>query len=197
MKEQKPWEQGEMDDLEDLEEFDDLKELEAFSNMTEEELEEYTAKEQARYSRMIDILESIPKGERFRMDTGEGEVDEMIYPAIEALNEKGYFTLYSCSGHFNRKDENTPYIDFDPEVSADCFSSMPEGFTLKTVTLGRFRRLTEEELRQGYTLQTERFDTCQLFHELSEADPRRRFLEILTANAALLKWAINLPDRNP
>ena len=43
----------------------------------------------------------------------EVEIDKLFEPIIKILNEKGYITLFCCSGHINNKRS---YIMFHPEV---------------------------------------------------------------------------------
>ena len=43
----------------------------------------------------------------------EVKIDQLFEPIIKILNEKGYITLFCCSGH---KGNSRSYIYFHPEV---------------------------------------------------------------------------------
>lgn len=56
------------------------------------------------------------------------EIDELILPIIEILNDKGYETLYCCSGHIGTSTSNCCYIVF----KAECLpNTLPKGFVLE------------------------------------------------------------------
>ena len=58
------------------------------------------------------------------------EVDDMIAPAVKILNEKGYFTTGSCSGHMEEAFSEF-YIEFMNGVTLE---TVPKGCTVVKVT---------------------------------------------------------------
>lgn len=52
------------------------------------------------------------------------EVDELMIPIIQILNDKGYITKYCCSGHYDGHHPNA-YIMFEDWVE---LPSIPKGF---------------------------------------------------------------------
>lgn len=52
------------------------------------------------------------------------EIDELMIPTIQILNQKGYFTEYCCSGHYTSYDCHT-YIKFADGID---IPSVPHGF---------------------------------------------------------------------
>ena len=42
----------------------------------------------------------------------ENEIDKGIWDILIALNQKGYYTTFSCEGHLNTKNEWEGYIAF-------------------------------------------------------------------------------------
>lgn len=47
------------------------------------------------------------------------DIDVLIYPLIKLLNEKGYKTVNSCSGHIH--DKGAFYIEFEDAETCDKF----------------------------------------------------------------------------
>lgn len=152
--------------------------------------------QQKNYNFNISRLKAIPKGERYHdpFCMGfEGEIDEMIYPTIETLNKKGYYTSYSCSGHYKRNEKI--HIMFDPEVKAEHFATIPAGFEIETVQHGEMRELTQEEIEAGYTMQLDTVFSVIISKQIPAGNEYQRFRETLLTNATLLQWATELPDR--
>ena len=152
-------------------------------------------KQQEAYNHNIGLIKATPKGERYKDPAClnlEGEIDEMIYPAIEMLNEKGYYTQYSCSGHYKRGGDTE--IIFDPEVT---INTAPPGFKLENITHAELRELTPEEIKAGYTMQFIDVSSIRISKQLPAENERSRFVAILLANATLLQWAMELPNRGP
>lgn len=55
------------------------------------------------------------------------EIDDILIPTIVLLNEKGYYTTSSCSGHLDELN-TTAYIMFDESI--DKLPSTPPGFKM-------------------------------------------------------------------
>ena len=154
--------------------------------------------QQKNYNFNVSRLKAIPKGERYNDPfclRFEGKVDEMIFPTIETLNKKGYYTSYSCSGHYKRGGEI--HVMFDPEVKAEQFQTVPAGFEIKTVQHGEMRELTQAEIAAGYVIQIEYVFSVIISKQIPAGNECQQFVNILQANAALLQWAIELPNREP
>ena len=95
------------------------------------------------------------------------EVDEVILPTIRVLNQKGYITLFCCSGHFNMGVSNI-YIKFEEECfDAIINSDLPEDFEIED---GDVIRYTPSEIYSA----------------------ERKFEFILQKNIELLQWATSL-----
>lgn len=56
------------------------------------------------------------------------DIDELLLPAIQLLNVKGYFTESCCSGHFYEYPHESAYITFEDFVDKKHFQTMPKGF---------------------------------------------------------------------
>ena len=105
-------------------------------------------------------------------------VDEMIAPALIELNRKGYETLFSCSGHFNRKYLDN-YVAFAEHVE---LTSAPEGFELEKFP-------SDEGMRTIVRLNLSE-------EEWEKFDQEARIVRITENNLALLRWAKGLPERS-
>ena len=60
-------------------------------------------------------------------------IDEKISAAVQELNKKGYYTLYSCEGHLDNVNETTdcsslPYIMFTKCIPVSMFEKLPDGW---------------------------------------------------------------------
>jgi hypothetical protein len=102
------------------------------------------------------------------------ELDECLIPVIIELNEKGYNTLYCCSGHFweyrhdSRFSQET-YIKFGDPVCRENLLNLPPGFVVD---------VDDVTIRKKYNTD----------------DPLELHLEILRAAIDLTKWARGLPE---
>jgi hypothetical protein len=82
------------------------------------------------------------------------DMDELIIPVVKILNEKGYWTEFSCSGHFHSGEEARPYIMFEEEVKEKEIRSLPAGFTVEKGNNGQvvirkhIRASTEAEMQR-------------------------------------------------
>ena len=121
-----------------------------------------------------------------------GEIDEMIFPAVELLNRKGYKTKFSCSGHFDINEYEGTYIIF---VERE-FPFLPGGFVMETLNLKDFSAPTEADKKKGLLYHIEPITLYKLTNETTETNPYNLYAEILKANLDLLQWAIALPDKN-
>lgn len=154
--------------------------------------------QQKNYNLNVSRIKAIPKGKRYNDPfclRFEGKVDEMIFPTIETLNKKGYYTSYSCSGHYKKSTQID--IMFDPEIKAEQFPTVPAGFKIETVQHGEMRELTQAEIEAGYTMQLDYVLSVVISKQISAGNECQQFIEILLANAELLQWATELPNREP
>ena len=101
------------------------------------------------------------------------EIDDILVPTIILLNEKGYYTTASCSGHLEEVD-TTCYIVFDEEVKK--LPSVPPGFTLMSALTADGEKII--------TLSKEFKRAPSAVHS---------FQEILTTALQLYAWALSLP----
>jgi hypothetical protein len=101
------------------------------------------------------------------------ELDELMFPTIKILNdEKGLITRFCCSGHVYDEYPSV-YIQFADSVKLGRHDSLPKGFHTETSPTGNL----------------------VIRHEIASKD-LNLYLEILTANANLLKWAARLRPRS-
>ena len=118
-------------------------------------------------------------------DNFEKAIDEMILPTIAILNQKGYETSLSCSGHFT--DDNTSngvtkndicYIAFvdDKHTLLKSGFIFPKGFNVKEDWISN--KMYKTRIQKVYN---------------SEQD---RFLQMLDTARELYLWAISLPKRS-
>lgn len=121
-----------------------------------------------------------------------GEIDEMIFPAVDLLNRKGYETKFSCSGHIEINQYEGTYIIFTEKD----FPFLPGGFVMETLNLLDFSAPTEADKKKGLLQHIEPVTLYKLVSETAETNPYNLYAEILKANLDLLQWAIALPDKN-
>ena len=108
------------------------------------------------------------------------EIDELMFPIIQMLNKKGYWTKNCCSGHTYDECCN-PYIQFDEflreEILEDSgvreiFKDLPSGWELE--------------------IDDERWAFC-LRNHIEKKDVVSMYEDIVNANLALLKYVEKLP----
>lgn len=164
-------------------------------NLTKEQIAEirkiYIAEMQKNYNAKMLEIESTPKAERYQYNN----IDEMILPAVKLLNEKGYFTRGCCSGHFGKNIKT--YIQFDREIKQEDFPNIPKGFQDGILQLIDFRPLTEQEIESRRVSAVDNVSIYEISAEETGGTGYNGFLSILKANAALLEWALQLPERKP
>ena len=116
-------------------------------------------------------------------------IDDDIKPIIKMLNEKGYKTIASCSGHPSARRKDDRYRDgirygklysgarivFDKDYD---LPNVPEGWTKKTM---------EEDHRIGIYVVTPRFKIIDGLPEKNYTNWKRRYMR------SLEKWAKELP----
>jgi hypothetical protein len=122
----------------------------------------------------------------------EGEdrhIDEDIKPIITKLNDKGYKTIASCSGHPSTREKNDVYRDgvkygklystarvvFDKIYD---FPNIPDGWTKKVM---------EDDNRVGIYVEPPQFKIINGLPEKQYTNWKRRYM------SALEKWADDLP----
>ena len=120
------------------------------------------------------------------------EIDEMIFPAVELLNKKGYETKFSCSGHFDINRYEGTYIIF----YENDFPFLPAGFVMESLPAKDFSEPTAEERKNGFLWHIEPVTIYRLKKERFGTNRYKLFSEILKANLDLLQWAMKLPDKN-
>jgi hypothetical protein len=100
------------------------------------------------------------------------EIDDILVPTIVLLNEKGYYTESSCSGHLEEMS-TTAYIIFNEIV--EKLPSLPPGYRLSAaITEDGQKRLTLAKPMEGES-------TIQVFQL------------ILTTALQTYAWALSLP----
>ena len=116
-------------------------------------------------------------------------IDDDIKPIIKMLNEKGYKTIASCSGHPSARRKDDRYRDgirygklysgarivFDKDYD---LPNVPEGWTKKTM---------EEDQRIGIYVVAPRFKIIDGLPEKNYTNWKRRYMR------SLEKWAKELP----
>ena len=125
------------------------------------------------------------------LESGDkADIDEDIKPIIKTLNDKGYKTISSCSGHpsARAKDDrfrdgvrykklySTARIVFDKIYD---FPSIPEGWVKKVM---------EEDNRVGIYVDPPTFKIIDGLPEKNYANWKRRYMR------SLEKWADELPN---
>ena len=93
------------------------------------------------------------------------QIDDLIAPAIQILNPKGYKTAWSCSGHV-REGFNSAYILFE------------------------FGEITPEELPAGWFWE----EDGHMYYQYASCTPDDLDREISEVMAELFKWAESLPS---
>lgn len=58
------------------------------------------------------------------------EIDELMIPTIQILNQKGYITEFCCSGHYTLSNNCRTYIRFEDGID---IPSVPNGFKKENV----------------------------------------------------------------
>lgn len=96
------------------------------------------------------------------------EIDELIAPAVQLLNKKGYITSYSCSGHFGNNCLRHVYISFRPGIE---LLSIPDGFEY------------EKKYNQVFLFMMGKYD-----------DPFSFIKDQLSYMEGLYDWALLLPE---
>lgn len=108
------------------------------------------------------------------------EIDELMFPIIKLLNDKGYSTTNCCSGH--AYDECChPYIAFHEYLRQDIFED------------GELEELFSD-LPNGWELEVsdDRWSFC-LRNYIPHKDTIEMYEDIVNANLALLKYVDKLP----
>lgn len=95
------------------------------------------------------------------------EIDELMLPIIQLLNQKGYHTAFCCAGHAYVSTPNT-YIKFQDEIDLPM---IPHGFNWEN----------ENIIRKSYNKK----DTYY-----------KKYIDILNTMRELYDWAEGIPD-NP
>ncbi|MDP2886565.1 MAG: hypothetical protein Q8P51_16270 [Ignavibacteria bacterium] len=105
------------------------------------------------------------------------DIDECLIPAIQTLNEKGYYTVECCSGHFwdnDRIGRTGWYVLFDEWLEESDFGKLPDEFAMETSDKGR----------------------VTISRRFQNDDPVGLHMEILKSSVRLTEWARDLPNIN-
>ena len=105
------------------------------------------------------------------------DIDECLIPAIRALNEKGYYTVSCCSGHFwgnGQAGWTNQYVRFQESVKENDLGKLPDGFSM--------------DINDNGNLTIRR--------EFQNDDLLGLHMEILKSSVSLTEWARELPDIN-
>lgn len=93
------------------------------------------------------------------------EVDDLIAPSIQLLNQKNYITSACCSGHIE-EDPSCAYIQFD------------------------FGEMTPEVLPEGWYWEEDGL----MYYEYLSTEKKQLEMEIHDTMRKLYEWAWGLPD---
>lgn len=132
------------------------------------------------------------------------EIDELIAPAVQELNRKGYKTTYSCSGHqfssinevFASNECADPWNTFPRTIDVEQFKDQ---YRIKFVLPSDDLYISFEDdysfgkdipLPDGFVKKN---DSIRLYYDNTEGFPLLR--ERLEVCEALYHWAQDLPDR--
>ena len=104
------------------------------------------------------------------------DLDECLIPVIKELNEKGYFTVSCCSGHFYYNQYSSGFyadthIQFDDSVRREDLRDLPPGFNIEAD-----KGHVGTTIRKKYDIE----------------DPMELHIEILKTAIDLTKWARGL-----
>lgn len=100
------------------------------------------------------------------------EIDDLLIPTIRLLNEKGYYTISSCSGHME-EGETISYIVFDETVLD--IPDIPKGYQLALIS--------ENEGGKFLTIKK----------SITGSDSIQLFRNVLNNALMLYAWALKLP----
>lgn len=108
------------------------------------------------------------------------EVDDNIQPALTILNQKGYVTRYSCSGHSEDKFTNA-YIMFDRPYQ---FDDMPKGW--------RYDNFTYRGIKKEYRHLIRPINLT--YKEILQMDEIELYDYLAKVNKDLFIWAEKLEE---
>lgn len=122
---------------------------------------------------------------------GYAEIDELIAPAIQVLNQKGYATRFCCSGH-----PTNDWLMIDGETEA--------GYDKANVPINAYilfrERITLPSLPPGFETENYPWDTgttIRKYYHAENAEDDGYFAmakQILEAMEELYRWALALPE---
>jgi hypothetical protein len=114
-------------------------------------------------------------------------LDDGIAEAVVILNEKGYTTVDSCSGHFNNASD---LLTFYAHFAKDCSpaSEPPDGFELVP---GQATGNNGDSI--WYFSSGDTLDANAEFADFLTFREGNRTLQILEVNRRFLEWALTLP----
>lgn len=102
---------------------------------------------------------------------GEHDIDEMIYPLIKLINDRGFKTYMSCAGHSNDNGVTWPWIVIDTEYD---FFDLPDGWDSEIFesTVGNMIKLeyhpSISSFENEYYEYGERIEAIMSLHEYFE-----------------------------
>jgi hypothetical protein len=112
------------------------------------------------------------------------QIDDGIAEAVTRLNDLGYTTNDSCSGHFNNAtDQLSFYVGFD-EGSLPPTETLPEGFWVMQ---------GNENCRGDSIWYLSNREKAAEFAEMLEFQEGNRTLQVLEVNRKFLEWVLTLP----
>lgn len=133
-------------------------------------------------------------GDEAFTESGDSEhnpnIDDDIKPIIKKLNDKGYKTIASCSGHPSARRKDDRYRDGVRygKLYSTARVVFDKNYDLPDIPTGWTKKVMEEDDRVGIYVDPPRFKIIDGLPEKNYANWKRRYMR------SLEKWADELPN---
>lgn len=114
-------------------------------------------------------------------------IDYLMYPILKILNDKGYITIYSCSGHINPNIFYSPYILLASTNKPIDFVSKPTNWNI--IINKRLPNNIVFNVKKNYKLVFEFHWRLKTFNYKKAVKYMQRYLK------SMYKWAKELPQK--